>query len=301
LAALVRDAVDTVQSLADQNGNTISVSCPDALAPLNTDPKRFLQVVLNLLSNACKFTERGRVEVSITPVQADGRKWIDVAVTDTGIGMSHEQTERLFEEFFQGDAAAQRKYGGTGLGLAISRRICRAMGRDLTVVSELGKGSTFTARFPEHPSPSAAPPAPVPGPAVVATKPPAPRTGVVLVIDDDREARELIVDRLTHRGFPTATAADGIEGLQRARELKPAAITLDIAMPGLNGWSVLAALKEDSELCVVPVIVIAALGSELKKGFALGAAACLTKPLDHDTLADTLDHLTARDGAQPGA
>jgi signal transduction histidine kinase/ActR/RegA family two-component response regulator len=301
VAALVRDAVDTVQSLAEQNGNAISVTCPAELAPLHTDPKRLLQVVLNLLSNACKFTERGRVEVSITPVQADGRKWLDVVVTDTGIGMSPEQTERLFEEFFQGDAAAQRKYGGTGLGLAISRRICRAMGGDLTVVSELGKGSTFTARFPEHPSPSVAPPGPVQGVPAVAAKPQVPRTGVVLVIDDDRAARELIVDRLTHRGFATATAADGMEGLQRARELKPAAITLDIAMPGLNGWSVLAALKEDAELCVVPVIVIAALGSELKKGFALGAAACLTKPLDHDTLADTLDHLTARDGTRPGA
>ena len=102
----------------------------------------------------------------------------------------------------------------------------------------------------------------------------------MLVIDDDREARELIVDRLTRHGFATATAADGLEGLQRARELHPAAITLDIAMPGLNGWSVLAAMKEDPELCVIPVIVIAALGSELKKGFSLGAAACLTKPVD---------------------
>jgi CheY-like chemotaxis protein len=135
---------------------------------------------------------------------------------------------------------------------------------------------------------------------VAALKPPVPRTGVVLVIDDDRGARQLIVERLTHRGFATATAADGLEGLQRARELNPAAITLDVAMPGLNGWSVLAALKEDPELCTVPVIVIAALGSELKKGFALGAAACLTKPVDHDALADALDHLTGRDDAQPG-
>ena len=113
-----------------------------------------MQVVLNLLSNACKFTERGQVDVSIAPVQADGRKWLDVAVTDTGIGMSREQQERLFEDFSQGDAATQRKFGGTGLGLAISRRICQAMGGDLTVVSELGKGSTFTARLPEHPPPN---------------------------------------------------------------------------------------------------------------------------------------------------
>ena len=113
-----------------------------------------MQVVLNLLSNACKFTEHGQVEVSIAPVRAEGREWVYVAVSDTGIGMSHEQTDRLFEDFFQGDAATQRKFGGTGLGLAISRRICRAMGGDLTVVSELGKGSKFTARLPANPPPA---------------------------------------------------------------------------------------------------------------------------------------------------
>lgn len=123
----------------------------------------------------------------------------------------------------------------------------------------------------------------------------------MLVIDDDPDARESMVDRLAEHGFEAATAADGMEGLRRARELTPAAITLDIMMPGLNGWSVLAALKEDPDLCVVPVVVIAALGSELKKGFALGAAACLTKPVDHDMLADTLGKLTGRASTHSGA
>ncbi len=299
VAALVRDVIETTRSLAEQNGNAVTVVCPVALPPLRTDPKRLMQVVLNLLSNACKFTERGRVEVSVMPVQAEGRKWIDLAVTDTGIGMAHEQMERLFEDFSQGDAATQRKFGGTGLGLAISRRICRAMGGDLTVASELGKGSTFTARLPERPPPDDGSPKPTQALPTVEMKLPAPKPGVVLVIDDDPEARELIVDRLTRHGFATATAADGMEGLHRARALNPAAITLDIAMPGLNGWSVLAALKEDPELCVVPVIIVAALGSELKKGFSLGAAACLTKPVDFNLLADTLNHLTGRGGAHP--
>ena len=147
---LVRDVMETARSLAEHNGNTLRLVCPAAVPPLCTDPKRLSQVLLNLLSNACKFTERGHVEISIEQMQADGRNWINVAVTDTGIGMSREQTDKLFEDFFQGHATTPGKFGGTGLGLAISRRICRAMGGDLTVVSEPGKGSTFTARLPER-------------------------------------------------------------------------------------------------------------------------------------------------------
>jgi len=301
VAALVRDVVETTRSLAEQNGNVVRVVSPVALAPLHTDPKRLMQVVLNLLSNACKFTERGQVDVSIVPVQADGRKWVDVAVTDTGPGMTREQQERLFEDFFQGDGATQRKFGGTGLGLAISRRICQAMGGNLTVTSEFGRGSTFTARLPEHPAPSPdrAPIKPEPALPVVPKKLFAHKPGIILIIDDDSEARELIVDRVTRLGFETATAEDGLDGLHRARELHPAAITLDIAMPGLNGWSVLAAMKEDPELCAIPVVILAAFGSELKRGFSLGAAACLTKPVDYGLLADTLNHLTGRSGPSP--
>jgi len=296
---IVRDVVETTHSLAEQNANLVTIAVPAGLPPLRTDPKRLMQVVLNLLSNACKFTERGRVEISIVPVQAKDRNWVELSVKDTGIGMSREQVERLFEEFFQADPATQSKFGGTGLGLAISRRLCRAMGGDLTVVSEPGKGSTFTARLPEQPPPevAAAEPVATSTPTQIGGHPP--RAGAVLIIDDDREARELMVDRLAEHGIATFTAADGIEGLQLARELDPAAITLDVMMPGLNGWSVLAALKEDPELCTVPVIIVAAVGSEIKKGYALGAAACLPKPVDHDVLADTLHHLTGRAAARP--
>jgi signal transduction histidine kinase/CheY-like chemotaxis protein len=299
VAALVRDAVETTRSLAEQTGNTVSVRCPVAPPPLRTDPKRLTQVVLNLVSNACKFTERGRVDISVAPMVADGRNWIEVAVADTGIGMGREQLERLFEDFSQADDGRQRKFGGTGLGLAISRRICRAMGGDLTVVSEPGRGSTFTARLPERPPLETESPEPSQASPVVRMKLPAPTTGVVLVIDDDPAARELIADCLARHRYATATAADGLEGLRRARELVPAAITLDVVMPGYNGWSILAALKADPELCVVPVIVVAALGSELNKGFALGAAACLTKPVDLDRLVETLNHLTGRGESRP--
>ncbi len=301
VTSLVRDAIETTRSLAEQTGNTVSLDCRADPGMLQTDPKRLTQVVLNLLSNACKFTDHGRVEISIVSEQIEGRNWIDLAVKDTGIGLAPAQQERLFEDFSQGDPATFKKFGGTGLGLAISRRICRAMGGDLTVVSELGKGSTFTARLPAVRSASDLVQQTEQAAPVVPMKLPAPRAGVVLVIDDDPAAREIIVERLTRHGFATESAADGMEGLRRARELDPAAITLDIAMPGLNGWSVLAALKEDPELCVVPVVVIAAFGSELKKGFALGAAACLTKPVDHELLANTLNHLTGRGSTDASA
>ncbi|HET9042075.1 MAG TPA: ATP-binding protein [Burkholderiales bacterium] len=300
VAALVRDAVETTRSLAEQTGNTVRIHSPAGLPLLRTDPKRLTQVVLNLLSNACKFTERGQVDLSIAPAVADGRNWIEIAVADTGMGMGREQLDRLFEDFSQGDEATQRKFGGTGLGLAISRRICRAMGGDLTVVSAPGQGSTFTARLPEHPPAESAAPAPSQASPVAPVARPASPSGVVLVVDDDAAARELIAERLAHEGYTTAIAADGLEGLRRARELVPAAITLDVVMPGYSGWSVLAALKGDPELCVVPVIVIAALGAELNKGFALGAAACLAKPVDLDRLVDTLNHLTGRRDARLG-
>ena len=289
---LVRDAVQTIQSLADRNDNRVAVHLPAALPPLETDPKRLTQVMLNLLSNACKFTEHGTIDIRVTSADVDGRGWFDIVVTDTGIGMTHDQTERLFEEFFQGDPA-HRKFGGTGLGLVISRRICRAMGGDLTVVSAPGTGSTFTAQLPARPASNQHLAQPVPA-SITAETGSQTMNGVVLIVDDDAQTREAIAVRLADLGFDTETAADGIEGLQRAREIRPAAITLDVVMPGLNGWSVLAALKEDGDLRGIPVVMIAAVGSELDKGAVLGAAACLTKPVDHDRLAEVLKNVTGR-------
>ncbi len=147
VAALVRDVVETTRSIAEQNGNTVSVDCPVALAPLRTDPKRLTQVVLNLLSNACKFTERGKIGVSIVTVQEEGRKWEDLSVTDTGIGIAPSNWKSS-SRTFPGRRGYPAKVRRDRSGLAISRRICQAMGGDLNVVSGLGKGSTFTRGFP---------------------------------------------------------------------------------------------------------------------------------------------------------
>jgi PAS domain S-box-containing protein len=148
VAALMRDAAVAVQPLADKNANQLVVNCPEDIGTMHADPLRVRQVVLNLLSNACKFTEGGEVTLAAAPDRVDGADWLKITVADTGIGMTPEQTEKLFEEFTQADASMTRKYGGTGLGLAISRRLCRMMGGDIGLTSAPGVGTTFTVRLP---------------------------------------------------------------------------------------------------------------------------------------------------------
>jgi signal transduction histidine kinase len=148
LAPLIADVGKTIEPMAGKNGNRIVIDCPPDLGTVHADQTRFRQALLNLASNANKFTERGTVTIAAQSQQLDGREWITVAVTDTGIGMTEEQMGRLFQEFSQADSSTTRKYGGTGLGLAISRHFCRMMGGDITVASKPGEGSTFTLRLP---------------------------------------------------------------------------------------------------------------------------------------------------------
>ncbi len=148
VAAFAQDAKIAAQPLADKNANRLVVNCPEDIGVMHADPLRVRQVVLNLLSNACKFTEGGEVTLDLGRERTDGTDWLDIAVSDTGIGMTPEQTEKLFEEFTQADGSMTRKYGGTGLGLAISRRLCRMMGGEVSLTSEPGEGTTFTARLP---------------------------------------------------------------------------------------------------------------------------------------------------------
>jgi PAS domain S-box-containing protein len=149
-AALVRDAAVAAQSLADKNANKLTVHCPEDIGAMHADPLRVRQVVLNLLSNACKFTEQGEVTLAAASDRVDGADWLEITVSDTGIGMTPEQSAKLFQEFTQADASVTRKYGGTGLGLAISRRLCRMMGGDIGVTSTEGEGTTFTVRLPRQ-------------------------------------------------------------------------------------------------------------------------------------------------------
>ena len=277
LAALIDDVMGTARQLAEQNKNRLSLNLPDKLGSLLVDPMRLRQVLLNLLSNACKFTKSGEVTLAASRVSVGGRDWVTFAVADTGIGMTAEQQDRLFEDFSQADTSTARRYGGTGLGLAITRRLVRTMGGEVTVASEAGKGSVFTIRLP------------VTGEGDGATAPEE-GTDCILVIDDDPTARELIAEQLTSEGFAVATAAGGLEGLRRARELRPLAITLDVMMPDLDGWSVLAALRQDPQLAEIPVIMVTIL-DEQRRGMALGVAGYLTKPIDRERLRNAVRRL----------
>jgi signal transduction histidine kinase/CheY-like chemotaxis protein len=282
LAPLVDEVVGTARQLAQQNKNKLVVEAQEKLGMLTVDPMRLRQILLNLLSNACKFTNQGEVKLRVRKV-ADGRNWVEFAVADTGIGMTAEQQAKLFEEFTQADSSTARRYGGTGLGLAITRKLARMMGGDVTVQSEPGKGSIFSVRLPAGADTAARS-------ATNGSR--APSSDCVLVVDDDATARELIAEHLKAEGFAVVTAAGGLEGLKLAKELRPIAITLDVMMPDLDGWSVLAALRQDPELAEIPVIMITIL-DEHRRGVALGAAGYLTKPIDRERLSRMVSRFRA--------
>jgi adenylate cyclase len=287
---LIDDVIGTARGLAEQNKNRLIVEYPPDIAPMLGDPLRLRQILLNLLSNACKFTKDGEVSLRVMPVSVEGRNWVDFAIADTGIGMTPEQVNNLFEEFVQADQTTARKYGGTGLGLAITRKLCRMMGGDALVTSEIGKGSTFVARLPT--GPAALAPADQP---MSALDEPVPGGDCVLVIDDDLTARELIANHLRGAGFAVVTAAGGREGLKRAEELHPIAITLDVLMPDLDGWTVLAALRGNPELADIPVVMATVTDDPQHKGMTLGAAGFLTKPIDRDRLIALLQPYQTRE------
>ena len=148
LAPLIEEVIGTARQLAEQNKNRLVVEAQENLGALTVDPMRLRQILLNLLSNACKFTKEGEVALQARKL-TDGRDWIELAVADTGIGLTAEQQAKLFQEFTQADSLTARRYGGTGLGLALSRKLARMMGGDVTVTSEPGKGSVFTVRLPQ--------------------------------------------------------------------------------------------------------------------------------------------------------
>jgi adenylate cyclase len=286
LASLVGDVIGEAETLAAKNANRLSVDCPPNIGAVHSDPTRLRQIMLNLLSNACKFTENGSVSLSVARSREDGNDWISMRVDDTGIGMTSEQLGKLFQEFSQADSSTTRKYGGTGLGLAISDRLCRLMGGSIDVKSEPGVGTTFSVRLPAEQAgvPEAAPIEMAPTPAGYATE----RTNRVLVIDDDATVRSLMRRYLSREGFEVVTADGGREGLEFARDLHPSVITLDVFMPGMDGWSVLQAIKQDAELSRIPVIMMT-ISDEKQKGFTLGASGYLTKPVDRVQLTQLLD------------
>lgn len=308
VAQLLFEVESTIRPLVEKNHNRLTIQRTDNLGSMNADLTKLRQALFNLLSNATKFTENGTIALTVetdTAIDAampDQPAWIVFQVSDTGIGMTLEQMEKVFQAFTQADASTTRKYGGTGLGLAITRHFCQMMGGDITVRSEVGVGSTFTIRLPidvAGQDNSQPPLVRETLPASAPSKPLRPsHAGTILVIDDDRTVQDTLRHHLTQEGFEVKTATTGEVGLQLAQALHPDVITLDVLLPNMNGWEVLSALKADPDLADIPVIVMSMI-DDRNQGFTLGAADYLTKPVDQKRLARLLERYRAESVTAP--
>jgi signal transduction histidine kinase/ActR/RegA family two-component response regulator len=291
VAALVGEAAATLRPNVEKSGSTLRTEIDASVGVACTDAFKLNQCLLNLLSNAAKFTKDGEIIVGARRVADE----IEITVTDTGIGMTEEQVGRLFNAFEQADALTARRYGGTGLGLALTRRIMQMLGGDVTVTSTYGEGSVFTLRFPVHLE--AAP--------VLARIDASAAAGqgnqrVVLMIDDEETARDLTARSLIRLGFEVRTATTGGEGIELARSLRPSLILLDINLPDVTGWDVLTVLNT-GDAGDIPVI-IHSIDDNRQRALSSGACEHLVKPADRDVLAAAaLRFARAPDIATPAA
>jgi signal transduction histidine kinase/CheY-like chemotaxis protein len=299
VAGMIEDVVMIVQPLMEKNANRLEVRCDPALGPMHADLTKVRQALVNLLSNAAKFTTHGTVTLEISRQPAVGSMQpaalnsaerrlpaadcILFRVSDTGIGMTDEQLGRLFSAFTQADASTTRKYGGTGLGLAISRRFCQLMGGDIDVTSEPGKGTTFTVTLPATVSEATA----LGGQPTGVIEAALADSAIVLVIDDDPTVHDLMRRALGKEGFGVLIASSGEEGIALARERQPDVITLDVMMPGMSGWTTLTTLKNDPLVASIPVIMLTIVDNK-NVGYTLGAVEYLTKPVDRERLSAIL-------------
>src|SRR5215475_6332081 len=285
---MIKEVIATVKPLIEKNANTLQLHYADGLGQMRSDVTKLRQMLFNLLSNASKFTERGTITLSVGRESANGNQWVNFSVSDTGIGMTPKQTSKLFQAFTQADTSTTRKYGGTGLGLAISQKFCHLMGGEITIESAPGQGSTFRVRLPAIVAESKADVLPRSEETDSTTAQVSEGAPTVLVIDDDPTVHDLVQRFLNKEGLNMIAARSGEEGIRLAKELHPAAITLDVLMPGMDGWAVLTELKADPALSEIPVIMLTIM-DEKQMGYALGAADYLTKPIDWDRLAGVLE------------
>ncbi len=288
LKDMATDVAATVDTLIKKKNNTLVVDVAPDAGNIVADLTKIRQSLFNLVSNAAKFTENGAITLAVSRATSPSGDLIHFAIKDTGIGMNEAQLGRLFEAFTQADASTTRKYGGTGLGLAITRRFAQMMGGDVSVESTPSVGTTFTITLP----------AVVADPKAITQTafptlaegqvPTAPRGEIVLVIDDDPAARDLLNRLLSRDGFHVEEAANGEDGLAKARAMHPVAITLDVMMPGCDGWAVLQSLKNDSRTVDIPVIMLSMI-EDKNLGYALGASDYMSKPVDKERLLAVLN------------
>ena len=286
LPDLVEEVRVIVDPLAAKSSNRLEINCPDDIGNLLTDRTKLKQSLLNLLSNASKFTSNGTVALDVEHETRGPGSFVTFIIRDSGIGMTQEQIARLFEAFAQADASTTKRYGGTGLGLAITRSFCEILGGTVTVASEPGKGSTFRITLPDRRAGR-------PAEAKSAPASDAPEPGnapLIMVVDDDTSARGILTTVLRKEGLRVVEAGSGEVALELARKIRPDAITLDIMMPRMDGWSVLTALKSDPELAEIPVIVVT-ITTDRGVALSLGAADFMTKPIERNRLVSVLNTL----------
>jgi signal transduction histidine kinase/DNA-binding response OmpR family regulator len=306
----------TIMPLVRKNSNTLELRTEEAIGSMESDKAKVRQVLFNLLSNASKFTRGGVISLDVERARSTDGGLIRFTVRDTGIGMTPEQLDRIFEAFSQAEETTAREYGGTGLGLAITKQFCEMLGGSIRAESSPGSGSLFEVTLPARsPAGVLAPPEELssdeeslPGRGTVIEKSGSlieksgsvveklgelrSRSGgahtTVLVVDDDAQARDLLTRFLSREGFGVITAATGEEALQLASECLPNVITLDVMMPGMDGWEVLRSLKKDARLAAIPVVLLT-ITDDKNLGYALGASEYLTKPVDYVQLARVLN------------
>jgi signal transduction histidine kinase/DNA-binding response OmpR family regulator/CHASE3 domain sensor protein len=279
LGPLVRETLAQLEGQQRDRPVALRADVPDGLLPVEVDPHRFRQVLINLIGNALKFTEAGSVTLRVV---ADPRGLpLALDVIDTGVGIPPERLEAIFEAFTQADATTERRFGGTGLGLTISRQLLRLMGADLTVTSTVGQGSTFRIAFPV----SAARAAVEEHRRDHTTLPLAGASSapLILIVDDEHDARTLMRTYLEEDGYRTAEAVNGAAALEAARTLRPKLITLDLRMPEMSGVEFLRQLRADPEIADIPVLVVSIEAAE-QRGSLIGAVDVLAKPVERDNL-----------------
>ena len=283
LTKLINEVIATASPLVSKKGNALAVDCPADIGAMHADATKLRQMLLNLLSNASKFTEKGTVTLKAVRIIEEEADYMELSVIDTGIGMTPEQLTRLFQAFSQADASTTSKYGGTGLGLAISKQFAQMMQGDITVTSKPGVGSVFTIRMPAKVLTKQ--PKVVNNATNKLTRSPFPSQNrpKILVIDDDKEIRTVVAELLSMSGYDVVEAASGQQGLDHAARMVPDLILLDVMMPGIDGWTVLSKLQDNPKLADVPVIVLSAVG-DVEMAMSLGAASVLLKPVDASRL-----------------
>ncbi|HEY6073202.1 MAG TPA: response regulator, partial [Anaerolineales bacterium] len=282
ISDVISSVMSTVTGLVKDKQIRLVKKVPDEIPHVYADPIRVRQILINLFSNAAKFTNEGEITVdAMVETNSAGVPMVRIGVTDTGPGIAEKDQGKLFQAFSQVDDSPTRKTGGSGLGLSICQRLVNMHGGQIGLTSKVGQGSTFYFTLPLHQEPGLE----------------SPSDKLVLAIDDDPQIVGLYERYLQDAGYRVIPLTDPSKAVERVTELKPFAITLDIMMPGIDGWQVLTALKSNPATRDVPVMICSII-EEQERGFSLGAADYLVKPILEEDLIRAVNHLNSNDSIQ---